>query len=107
MEDTPAPQPLEPKIIETLKTVYDPEIPGNIYELGLIYKVEVDAAGAVAVKMTLTSPNCPEAVTLPPSVEGKLKAIPGVTSAKVDVVWEPTWTKDMMSEAAKLQLGVD
>ena len=106
-DPTPSAQPLEPLIIEALKTVFDPEIPVNIYELGLVYKVDVDAAGAVAVKMTLTSPNCPEAASLPGTVEGKLKAVPGVTSAKVDIVWEPTWTKDMISEAAKLQLGVD
>ncbi len=103
----PALQPLEPLVIEALKTVYDPEIPVNIYELGLVYKVDVDAAGAVAVKMTLTSPNCPEAASLPGTVEGKIKAVPGVTAAKVEIVWEPTWTKEMISEAAKLQLGID
>ena len=99
--------PLEQDVIKALRTVYDPEIPVDIYELGLIYKIDIDPAGAVNVRMTLTSPNCPEAGSIPPTVEGKVKAIPGVTSAKAEVVWDPPWTKEMMSEAAKLQLGIE
>ena len=98
--------PLEEKVIEALKTCYDPEIPTNIYELGLIYEIKVDEAGAVDVKMTLTSPACPVAGSLPPEVESKIRAIPGVTRAEVEVVWEPTWNPQMMSEAAKLDLGM-
>ena len=92
--------------METLRGCFDPEIPVNIVELGLIYEVKVEETGAVAIRMTLTSPACPAAGSLPPEVETKVKAIPGVTSAKVEVVWEPTWTQDLMSEAARLQLGL-
>jgi FeS assembly SUF system protein len=99
-------QDLEKKVVEVLRSCYDPEIPVNIYELGLIYNVEVDAAGAVKVRMTLTSPMCPVAGSLPPEVEAKIWNIPGVTSARVDVVWEPPWTPDRMTEAAKLQLNM-
>ena len=101
------PSDLEQEVIKALKGIYDPEIPVNIYELGLIYKIDLDTPGAVNVRMTLTSPNCPEAGSIPPQVEAKLKEIPGVTAAKAEVVWEPVWTKDMMSEAAKLQLGIE
>jgi FeS assembly SUF system protein len=94
------------KIMETLRGCFDPEIPVNIVELGLIYEVKVQETGAVAIRMTLTSPACPAAGSLPPEVEAKVKALPGVISAKVDVVWEPTWTQDLMSDAAKLQLGL-
>ena len=97
----------EEDVIKVLKGVYDPEIPVNIYDLGLVYKIELAPEGAVSVKMTLTSPNCPEAGSLPPTVESRLKELPGVTAAKVEVVWEPVWTKDMISEAAKLQLGIE
>ena len=96
---------LNDKIVEKLRTVYDPEIPVNIYDLGLIYQVKVEPTADVFVKMTLTSPGCPAAGTLPGEVEDKIVVIPGVKSAKIDVVWEPTWDKEMMSEAAKLQLG--
>jgi len=96
---------LEQQVVESLKTVYDPEIPVNIYELGLIYSVDVTPEGFVDVKMTLTAPGCPVAFTMPPEIEAKLKTIPGVSDARVQVVWEPPWNKDMMSEAAKLQLG--
>ena len=96
---------LNDKIVERLRTVYDPEIPVNIYDLGLIYQVKVEPTGEVYVKMTLTSPGCPAAGTLPGEVEDKIVVIPGVKGAKVEVVWEPTWDKEMMSEAAKLQLG--
>ena len=95
----------QPKIVETIKTVYDPEIPVDIYELGLIYGIDVDADRRVLVRMTLTSPACPSAQQIPSEVRYKVKAIPGVTDAWVDIEWEPPWDKDRMSEAAKLQLG--
>src|SRR5262249_43319732 len=95
-------QDLEEKVIGVLKGCYDPEIPVNIYELGLIYGVDVSPTGAVGVRMTLTSPMCPVAGSLPPEVKGKIAAIPGVTSAQVDVVWDPPWNQNMMSEAARL-----
>jgi FeS assembly SUF system protein len=97
---------LKPRIIEAISTVFDPEIPVNIYELGLIYDVVVDAAGVAGVQMTLTAPGCPAAQELPVEVANKVKAVPGITDARVEVVWEPPWTKDRMSEAAKLQLGM-
>ena len=97
---------LKPHVIEAVSSVYDPEIPVNIYELGLIYDITVDAAGVVGIRMTLTSPMCPAAQTLPVEVKTKVKAIPGVTDANVDIVWDPPWDKDKMSEAAKLQLGL-
>ena len=97
---------LRPGIVDAISTVYDPEIPVNIWELGLIYDVFVDAAGVAGVRMTLTAPGCPAAQSLPVEVAEKVKAVPGVTDARVEVVWEPGWTKDRMSEAAKLQLGL-
>jgi FeS assembly SUF system protein len=97
---------LKPKIIEAISTVFDPEIPVNIWELGLIYEIAVDAGGVAGVLMTLTAPGCPAAQSLPVEVSQKVRAVPGVTDTKVEVVWEPTWTKDRMSEAAKLQLGL-
>jgi len=97
---------LKPVIIEAISTVYDPEIPVNIWELGLIYDIAVDAAGMALVTMTLTAPGCPAAQSLPSEVESKVRGVDGVTDAKVDVVWEPGWTKDRMSDAAKLQLGL-
>ncbi len=99
-------QALEKQVVDVLRTCYDPEIPVNIYELGLIYKVDVAPAGSVHVTMTLTSPMCPVAGSLPPEVEAKIRNVPGVTEAKVDVVWDPPWTPAMMSEAAKLQLNM-
>ncbi|MFQ5968627.1 MAG: SUF system Fe-S cluster assembly protein [Acidimicrobiia bacterium] len=99
-------QDLKSKVIEVLETCYDPEIPVNIYELGLIYDIDVAPSGAVAIRMTLTSPACPVAGSLPPEVESKVGNIEGVSSAKVDVVWEPPWTPEKMSEAARLQLGM-
>jgi len=99
-------QEIEEKVIEALRTVYDPEIPVNVYELGLIYKIEVGPAGAVLVRMTLTSPMCPVAGSLPPEVEYKVLSIPGVTSARVELVWDPPWNPGMMTEAARLQLGM-
>ena len=97
---------LKPEIIKALSTVFDPEIPVNIWELGLIYDIFVDRNGVAGIIMTLTSPGCPVAQTLPIEVANKVKAVPGISDAKVDIVWEPTWTKDRMSEAAKLQLGM-
>jgi len=97
---------LKPGIVAAISTVYDPEIPVNIWELGLIYDVIVDASGVAGVRMTLTAPGCPAAQSLPVEVAEKVKHVPGVTDAKVEVVWEPGWTKDRMSEAAKLQLGL-
>ena len=97
---------LKASVVETLRTVFDPEIPVNIYELGLIYKVDATPDGKVDVEMTLTSPMCPVAGSLPPEVETKIKAIEGVSEAKVEVVWEPPWTPDKMTEAARLQLNM-
>ena len=92
-------------VVEALKSVYDPEIPVNIYELGLIYSVNIDDGGKVEIEMTLTSPACPVAGTLPPEVEGKVRSIPGVCECVVKVVWDPPWGMNMMSEEAKLQLN--
>jgi FeS assembly SUF system protein len=97
---------LRDRIIEQLKTVYDPEIPVDIYELGLIYEVDVDAEGHTAIRMTLTSPMCPAAEMLPPEVESKARSVEGVSSVQLDLVWDPPWTPDLMSEAAKLDLGM-
>ena len=93
-------------IVGALKTVYDPEIPVDIWELGLIYDVFVTADGIVAIKMTLTAPGCPAAQVLPSQVADVVRGVSGVTDARVDVVWEPGWTKDRMSDVAKLQLGM-
>jgi FeS assembly SUF system protein len=97
---------IEAQVIEAIRTCFDPEIPVNIYELGLIYDVIVGDTGEVEVKMTLTSPHCPAAQSLPPDVEKKVRAVQGVTNAKVTIVWEPPWTPALMSEAAKLELGM-
>ena len=97
---------IEAEAIEAIQTCYDPEIPVNIYELGLIYAVQVGAKGDVTVKMTLTSPHCPAAQSLPAEVASKVKGVKGVTDAVVDVVWEPPWNPGMMTEAARLQLGM-
>ena len=94
------------KIVDVLKTVFDPEIPVNIYDLGLIYEVKVDEAKHASVKMTLTSPACPVAGTLPGEVEQKVLAVDDVETAEVELVWEPPWNQTMLSEAAKLQLGL-
>jgi FeS assembly SUF system protein len=100
-------QSLEEQIVAVLKTCYDPEIPVDIYELGLIYNIDVGTEGDVVVRMTLTSPMCPAAESLPPEVQSKVQAVPGVTSAKIEIVWEPIWTMDRMSEGARLKLGLD
>jgi FeS assembly SUF system protein len=96
---------IEGQVIEGIRMCYDPEIPVNIYDLGLIYDVRVDAQAKVHVKMTLTSPHCPAAQTLPKDVEARAKLVPGVREIQVEVVWEPSWNPSMMSEAAKLELG--
>jgi FeS assembly SUF system protein len=96
---------LREKVIEALATCYDPEIPVNIYELGLIYDIDISPERAVHVRMTLTSPGCPVAGSLPPEVEAKVRAVPGVSAARVEVVWDPPWTMERMSEAARVQLG--
>jgi FeS assembly SUF system protein len=96
---------LEKDVIDMIRTCYDPEIPVNIYELGLIYEVNINEANDVHVLMTLTSPSCPVAETLPPDVEDKIRTVEGVNSAKVEITFEPTWDQSMMSEEAKLELG--
>ena len=94
------------RVIEVLRTVYDPEIPVNIFELGLIYKIDVDDHNQVHIEMTLTSPMCPVAETLPGEVKAKVEAVEGVASAVVDVVWDPPWNPSMMTEEAQLELGM-
>jgi FeS assembly SUF system protein len=97
---------IEGKVIEACRQVYDPEIPVNIYELGLIYAIEVKSDHSVNVRMTLTTPACPVAGSLPGDVQRRVEAIPEVTSANIDLVWDPPWDRSMMSEAAMLQLGM-
>lgn len=96
---------IEAEVIEVLQTCYDPEIPVNIYDMGLIYDVKAEDSGLVRVTMTLTSPHCPAAAQLPAEVEMKVRCVPGVTDAEVKVVWDPPWDPSKLSEAAKLQLG--
>ena len=102
----PPAEGIEEQVVGVLRDTFDPEIPVNIYELGLIYETRVDPPGAVYIKMTLTSPMCPVAGSLPPEVASKVRALPGVTDVNVDLVWEPPWNPNMMSEAARLQLGM-
>jgi len=97
---------IENGVVEALKSVFDPEIPVNIYELGLIYDVDLQAGGEVHIKMTLTAPGCPVAGSLPLEVKQKVEAVAGVTAADVELVWDPAWNPSMMSEAARLQLGM-
>jgi FeS assembly SUF system protein len=97
---------VEKLVIDALRTVYDPEIPVNIYELGLIYEVVVDPAGVVTIRMTLTAAACPAAQSLPAEVEQSARAVPGVTGVKVDLTFDPPWDRTRMSEAARLQLGL-
>ncbi len=107
-----SPQPSRPieaireDVISTLRTVFDPEIPVNVYELGLVYEIDITPPGEVLIRMTLTSPACPVAGSLPPEVEHKASFIPGVTKVKVELVWDPPWSPSKMSEAARLQLNV-
>ncbi|HEX5323595.1 MAG TPA: SUF system Fe-S cluster assembly protein [Capsulimonadaceae bacterium] len=96
---------LEEEVIEAIRTCYDPEIPVNIFDLGLVYEVNVDKKAFVDIKMTLTSPGCPVAGTLPPEVENKVRLVDGVAGARVQVVWDPPWNMEMMSEEARLELG--
>lgn len=105
-EASPMGEPMQEEVISVLRSCYDPEIPVDIYELGLVYGVEVDKAGAVEIKMTLTSPSCPVAESLPLEVESKVRGLPGVEKVAVEVVWDPPWTMENMSEAAQLQLGL-
>lgn len=95
------------QIVAALRTVYDPEMPVNIYELGLIYDASVDDEGRAAIRMTLTAPNCPVAGSLPGDVERAVRAVPGVTDVKLELTFDPPWSKDRMSEAAKLALGIE
>jgi FeS assembly SUF system protein len=110
MEETQTPQSsadaIREEVVERLKTIFDPEIPVNIYELGLIYGVEVSEDGVAHITMTLTTPMCPAAEELPPEVETKARSVSGVTAVKLDLVWEPPWTPERMSDAAKLDLGM-
>lgn len=94
------------RVIEALRTVYDPEIPVNIFELGLVYKIDVDDQNVVRIDMTLTSPMCPVAETLPEEVKAKVEALDGVSTAMVSVVWDPPWSPSMMTEEAQLELGI-
>ena len=97
---------LEGQVKDALRTVYDPEIPINIYELGLVYELQVEPTGQVNVKMTLTAPSCPEAGEIPGRVESAVRAVPGVSGATVELVWDPPWNPQKMSDAARLQLGI-
>jgi FeS assembly SUF system protein len=97
---------IEAEVIEVLRTIFDPEIPVNVYELGLIYVVEVSPEGAVMIRMTLTSPHCPAVQSMPAEIEGKVRTISGVTDVSIDLVWDPPWDQSKMSEAARLQLGM-
>jgi len=99
-------QELEEKIIQVLKTCYDPEIPVDIFELGLIYEIKIDSEAIVKIKMTLTSPACPVAGSLPGEVELKIKSIPEIKSVNIELAWDPPWDKDMMSDVAKVELGM-
>jgi FeS assembly SUF system protein len=103
--ESPASTDLRERIIDVLRTCYDPEIPVNIYDLGLIYDIEITPEGGVTVRMTLTAPGCPVAFSLPAEVEAKLRSLEGVAEARVELVWDPPWTPDRMSETARLQLG--
>lgn len=98
--------PLEAKVVQALRSVYDPEIPVNIYDLGLVYDIQLTPENQVHVKMTLTAPGCPVAGTLPPEVERRIEEIPEVQSARVELVWDPIWSREMMSEVARLELGI-
>jgi FeS assembly SUF system protein len=97
---------LKDRVIEALKTCYDPEIPVNIYDLGLIYNLDIDEAGSVSIRMTLTSPACPVAGTLPGDVQKKVQAVEGVKEARVELVWDPPWDRERLSPTALIQLGM-
>jgi len=102
----PSPEALKDRIIDAIRTVRDPEIPINIYELGLIYGIDLHPGGVVSIRMTLTSHACPVAGSLPLEVKSKVRALPGVASVSVEIVWDPPWNRNMISEAGKLQLGM-
>jgi FeS assembly SUF system protein len=97
---------IEAQVLDALRTCFDPEIPVNIYDLGLVYEVTVEEGGAVTVVMTLTSPHCPAVQSLPAEIEQKVRGVAGVTDVKIDLVWDPPWDQSKMSEAARLQLGM-
>lgn len=97
---------IEQRVVDVLKTIYDPEIPVNIYDLGLIYRIDVDDTGEVSLDMTLTSPGCPVAQTFPGMVEESIRQVDGVTAATVNLVWDPPWRMDTLSDEVKLQLGL-
>lgn len=105
MSEESGPATLRDRIVEQIQTCYDPEIPVNIWELGLVYEVDVREGGEVQVRMTLTSPMCPVAEILPSEVEAKIRQVAGVSDVKLELVWEPPWNPEMMSEAARLELG--
>ena len=106
MENITSKISMEQKIINMLKTIFDPEIPVDIYELGLIYEIKINENGHADIEMTLTSPNCPVAESLPVDVENKVKEVHGINTVKVNIVFDPPWDRDMMSEEAKLDLGM-
>lgn len=106
LHETQAPEQLQEQILEALRNIYDPEIPVNIYDLGLIYALDVNPEGSVKLQMTLTAPGCPVAQTFPATVESAVRAVPGVKDAEVELVWEPPWSSERMSDAARLQLGM-
>ena len=106
METVADQKDIEKRVIEALQTVYDPEVPVNIYEMGLIYGVGLDPLGNASISMTLTAPNCPAAQSLPMEVEEKVRAVDGVNDVHLEIVWEPPWDPSLMSDAAKLQLGM-
>lgn len=98
--------PLRENVIAALRAIFDPEIPVNIYDLGLIYQLDVNQEGKVSIRMTLTAPACPVAETFPGTVESRLYGVPGVTDVRVELVWDPPWTRDRIPEEVKLQLGL-
>jgi len=104
--DTPSQEQMREDLIMVLRTIYDPEIPVNIYDLGLIYELDVDAQGKVEIAMTLTAPGCPVAGTFPGTVESRLSEVPGVSEVHVELVWEPPWTMDRLPFEVKLELGL-
>lgn len=106
-EDTPETAVLREYIVDVIKSCYDPEIPVNVYDLGLIYKIAIAPEGQIEVDMTLTAPGCPAAGILPGEVEGKVRSVPGVNDVKLNLVWDPPWDQNKMSQAARLQLGID
>lgn len=98
--------PLRENVIAALRTIYDPEIPVNIYDLGLIYQLDAGEDGKVSIRMTLTAPGCPVAASFPGTVESRLREVPGVSDVRVELVWDPPWSKDRIPEDVKLQLGL-